>query len=224
MNEIKNTRPSKEQYYLGIAKEIGDRSTCFRHKMGVVILKDDQIIASGYIGAPRKTKDCLERGECLRDKLKIPHGTRYEICRSVHAEQNAIINAARAGVSLLGGDMYMHSINPKTGQENDALPCFFCKRVIINAGLKRVITMTKEREVKIFSVDEWAQEWKYKDIVDDKQQYGADQNIRDRLGDNFSEKSEPIIDEDGFVSNKEVLMQEGKKENLNNNNEGFNIS
>ena len=114
-------RPSKDEYYLNIAKEIGDRSTCFRHKMGVVVLKDDQIIATGYIGAPRKTKDCLERGECLRDKLKIPHGTRYEICRSVHAEQNAIINAARAGVSLLGGDMYMHSINPKTGLKNDAL-------------------------------------------------------------------------------------------------------
>ena len=120
-------RPTKDQYYLNIAKEIGDRSTCFRHKMGAVILKDDQIVATGYIGAPRKTKDCLERGECLRDKLKIPHGTRYEICRSVHAEQNAIINAARAGVSLLGGDIYLHSINPKTGERNDAFPCFFCK-------------------------------------------------------------------------------------------------
>jgi len=180
VKEIKD-RPSKEQYYLQIAKEIGSRSTCFRHHMGVVILKDDQIIATGYIGAPRKTKDCLERGECLRDKLKIPHGTRYEICRSVHAEQNAIINAARAGVSLLGGDMYMHSTNPKTGLKNDALPCFFCKRMIINSGIKRVISAAKEGGVKIFSVEEWAQEWRDRDIVDDKQQYGADQNIRDGL-------------------------------------------
>lgn len=177
-------RPSKEEYYLQIAKEIGSRSTCFRHHMGVIIVKDDQIIATGYIGAPRKTKDCLERGECLRDKLKIPHGTRYEICRSVHAEQNAIINAARAGVSLLGGDIYMHSINPKTGNRNDALPCFFCKRLIINSGLKKVISAGKDGDTKVFSVEEWAQEWRDKDIVDDKQQYGADQNIRDGLGGN----------------------------------------
>jgi len=174
-------RPSKEEYYLQIAKQVGDRSTCFRHKMGVIIVKDDQIIATGYIGAPRKTKDCLDRGECLRDKLKIPHGTRYEICRSVHAEQNAIINAARAGVSLLGGDIYMHSTNPKTGLKNDALPCFFCKRMIINSGLKRVISATKEGEIKIFSVDDWAKDWQENDIVDDKQQYGADQNVRDGL-------------------------------------------
>ena len=175
-------RPSKDEYYLNISKEIGSRSTCFRHHMGAVVLKDDQIVATGYIGAPRKTKDCLERGECLRDKLKIPHGTRYEICRSVHAEQNAIINAARAGVSLLGGDMYMHSINPKTGLKNDALPCFFCKRMIINSGIKRVVSMGKDGVVQIFLVEDWAREWREKDIVDDKQQYGADQNIRDGLG------------------------------------------
>ena len=190
MEEVKQTpqdiktvgaRPSKDEYYLQIAKEIGVRSTCFRHWMGTIIVKDDQIIAKGYIGAPRKTKDCLERGECLRDKLKIPHGTRYEICRSVHAEQNAIINAARAGVSLMGGDMYMHSTNPKTGFKNDALPCFFCKRMIINSGIKRVISAAKEGGVKVFSVDEWANEWREKDIVDDKQQYGADQNVRDGL-------------------------------------------
>jgi dCMP deaminase len=177
-------RPSKDQYYLNIAKEIGGRSTCFRHKMGAIIVRDDQIIATGYIGAPRKTKDCLEREGCLRDKLKIPHGTRYEVCRSVHAEQNAIINAARAGVSLLGGDMYMYSINPKTGRNNDSLPCFFCKRMIINSGIKRVISSTKEGFIKIFFVDEWAKEWREKDIVDDKQQYGADQNVRDGLGGN----------------------------------------
>jgi len=184
--EIKKdlSRPSKDEYYLQIAKEIGDRSTCFRHKMGTIIVKDDQIVATGYIGAPRKTKDCLERGECLRDKLKIPHGTRYEVCRSVHAEQNAIINAARAGVNILGGDMYMHSINPKTGFKNDALPCFFCKRMIINAGLKRIISMGKGGDVKVFYVDDWIKEWREKDIADDKQQYGADQNIRDGLGGN----------------------------------------
>jgi len=208
-------RPSKEQYYLNIAKEIGDRSTCFRHKMGVIIVRDDQIISAGYIGAPRKTKDCIERGECLRDKFKIVHGTRYEVCRSVHAEQNAIINAARSGVSVLGGDIYMHSINPKTGQRNDALPCFFCKRMIINAGLKRVITMTKDGEVKIFSVEEWAQEWKYNDIVDDKQQYGADQNLRDGLGGNPLENSNVESPKAEFKSIKEILVEEGKIQSIN---------
>ena len=184
LQEIKenNSRPSKDEYYLSIAKEIGDRSTCFRQKMGVVIIKNDQIVSAGYIGAPRKTKDCLERGECLRDKLKIPHGTRYEICRSVHAEQNAIINAARAGVNILGGDMYMHSTNPKTGLKNDALPCFFCKRMIINSGLKRVVSMSKAGDVKIFLVDDWIREWQENDIADDRQQYGTDENIRDGLG------------------------------------------
>jgi len=206
-------RPTKEQYYLQIAKEIGDRSTCFRHKMGVVILRDDQIIASGYIGAPRKTKDCLERGECLRDKLKIPHGTRYEICRSVHAEQNAIINAARAGVSLLGGDMYMHSTNPKTGERNNALPCFFCKRMIINAGLHRVVSQSKDGSIEIFMVEDWAREWKEKDIVDDKQQYGADQNIRDGLGGNPLENK---VQETANTNPTEVLLKEGKVENINN--------
>lgn len=179
-------RPTKDEYYLNIAREIGDRSTCFRHKMGAIIVRDDQIIATGYIGAPRKTKDCFERGECLRDELKIPHGTRYEICRSVHAEQNAIINAARAGVSLLGGGIYLHSINSKTGERNDAFPCFFCKRMIINAGLRKVVSMKKDGSVKVFLVEDWIKEWQKKDIVDDKHQYGADQNIRDGLGENPS--------------------------------------
>jgi len=76
-------RPSKDEYYLKIAKQVGLRSTCFRNRGGAIIVRDDQIIATGYIGAPRKTKDCLERNECLRDKLGIPHGKQYEMCRSV---------------------------------------------------------------------------------------------------------------------------------------------
>ena len=100
-------RVSKDEYYLGIAKEVAARSTCFRRSIGALIIRDDQIISTGYVGAPRKTKSSIEHGSCLRDKLNIPHGHRYELCRSVHAEQNAIINAARAGVSLLGGDMYI---------------------------------------------------------------------------------------------------------------------
>ncbi len=174
-------RPQKDQYYLNIAEEIGKRSSCFRHYCGAVIVRDDQIIAAGYIGAPRKTKDCFERDECLRDKLKIPHGTRYEICRSVHAEMNAIINAARAGVNLLQGDMYIHSTDPKDGKEVDSFPCFFCKRTIINAGLRRVVCFTKGKKIEIFLVEDWAKEWQEKDIVDDKDQYGLDRNLKDNL-------------------------------------------
>ena len=124
-------RPPKDDYYLNIAKEVAERSACFRNKGGAIIIRDDQIIATGYVGAPRKTKDCFERNECLRDKLKIPHSTRYEMCRSVHAEMNAIINSARAGVSLLGGDMYIYS-RDREGKEMDSFPCFICKKMIIN--------------------------------------------------------------------------------------------
>ena len=169
-------RSSKDEYYLNIAKEIAERSTCFRNKGGAIIIRDDQIIAAGYIGAPRKTKDCFERGECLRDKLKIPHGTRYEICRSVHAEQNAIINAARAGVSLLNGDMYIYE-RDREGKEINSFPCFICKKMIINTGLNRVICSTKEKKMKIFKIQGWVRDWREKDILDDKDQYGQDQTI-----------------------------------------------
>lgn len=127
IKEIK-PRPSKDQYYLNIAKEVAQRSTCFRARYGAIIVKNDQIVAAGYVGAPRGTKDCLERGYCLRDELKIPHGTQYEICRSVHSEANAIINAARAGVSLLDGTLYLYAENGKTGDKVEAIPCYICKK------------------------------------------------------------------------------------------------
>jgi len=174
-------RPSKDQYYLGIAKAVAQRGTCFRLKSGAIIVKDDQIISTGYVGAPRKTKDCLERGECLRDKLKIPHGKQYEICRSVHSEQNALLNAARAGVSLLGGTMYMYAENGKTGEKVDSFPCYICKKMIINAGIERFVGISKEGEMKIFYVKDWVEEWRQGDILDDKYQYGPDQNKKENL-------------------------------------------
>lgn len=165
-------RPQKDEYYLNIAKEIAQRSTCFRVKAGSIIVRDDQIIAAGYVGAPRKTKDCIERGECLRDKLKIPHGQRYELCRSVHAEMNAIINSARAGVSLLGGTMYIYT-EDREGKRIDAFPCFICKKMIINAGINRVVCSAKnEGKTRIFYVQDWIDDWRQKDITDDEQQYG----------------------------------------------------
>jgi len=179
-------RPSKDEYYLGIAKQVAERATCFRARGGAIIVRDDQIISTGYIGAPRKTKDCFERGFCLRNKLNIPHGRQYEICRSVHSEQNAIINAARAGVPLLGGDMFIYGEKPETGERFDAFPCFICKKIIINAGLRRVISSTTDGGHKIFNVEDWAKDWKEKDILDDKQQYGKDLNKKDNLKDNLS--------------------------------------
>jgi dCMP deaminase len=165
-------RISKNEYYLNIAKEVSRRSTCFRRAIGAIIIRDDQIISTGYVGAPRKTKDSFEHGICLRDKLKIPHGERYELCRSVHAEQNAIINAARAGVSLLGGDMYIYGSKYKNKEPIDAFPCFICKKMIINAGLKKVICSAADGGMKIFKVSDWAKEWREKDIIDTKNQYG----------------------------------------------------
>ena len=165
-------RVSKDDYYLGIAREVGRRSTCWRRVIGAIIVRDDQIISTGYVGAPRKTKDSFEHGICLRDQLHIPHGQRYELCRSVHAEQNAIINAARAGVSLLGGDMYIFGAAFGSEERINALPCFICKKMIINAGLDRVVCSTSDGKKKVFRVSRWAQEWKENDIIDDRHQYG----------------------------------------------------
>ncbi len=126
----------------------------------------------GYAGAPRKTRDSIEHGFCLRDKLNIPHGQRYELCRSVHAEQNAIINAARAGVSLLHGDMYIFGSDPETNLPINAYPCFICKKMIINAGLIRVICSTSDGCSTILHVDDWSRDWRDGDILDDTHQYG----------------------------------------------------
>jgi dCMP deaminase len=165
-------RSSKDHYYLGIAKEVATRSTCFRRSIGAIIVRDDQIISTGYVGAPRKTRDSLEHGFCLRDRLGIPHGERYELCRSVHAEQNAIINAARAGVSLLGGNMYIYGSAPEGSKPIDAFPCFICKKMIINAGLDHIVCSTADGGARVFRVDDWIKDWQERDILDDEHQYG----------------------------------------------------
>jgi dCMP deaminase len=167
-------RTPKDQYYLGIAKEVSSRSTCFRRAIGAIIVRDDQIISTGYVGAPRKTKDSLEHGFCLRDKLGIPHGQRYELCRSVHAEQNAIINAARAGVSLLGGDMYIYGSEPGGATPINAIPCYICKKMLVNCGLDRIVCSTAEGGAMSFRVEDWIRDWQERDILDDERQYGKD--------------------------------------------------
>lgn len=176
----KPSRPNKIDYYIGIAKAVAQRCTCFRARTGAIIVRNDQIVATGYIGAPRGTKDCLERGNCLREELNIPHGQRYELCRSVHAEQNAIINAARAGVSLLDGDLYLYGERPESGELMDIVPCYFCKRMIINAGLTRVFCQMSDGKVLEFKVNDWVKDWQDNDIIDDKYKYGDD--VNEKLG------------------------------------------
>jgi len=104
----KDKRLSKEQYYLNIAREVSKRGTCLRRNFGAVIVKEDQIISTGYSGAPRETPNCIDVGMCFREKMKIPSGTRYELCRGVHAEQNAIIHASR--FDMIGGTLYLVGI------------------------------------------------------------------------------------------------------------------
>lgn len=170
----KYNRPSKDRYYLDIAKSVCKRGTCTKVKIGSIITRDDQIVSTGYVGAPRGTKSSHEHGFCLRKKLNIPSGQRYEMCRSVHAEQNAIINAARSGTSLLGGDIYIYGeLFDDKSSLIDAFPCFICKKMIINCGLKRCICSLKDGGIKIFDIEEWVNDWRENDIIDDKNQYGS---------------------------------------------------
>lgn len=137
---IEERRKSKIEYYLGIAKSVSERSTCLKRHYGAVIVKDDEIIATGYNGAPRGRENCCDIGTCLRIKMGIPSGQRYEICRSVHAEMNAIISASRRDME--GSTLYLVGVEPDGSFTKNAEPCSMCKRNIINAGIKTVITRT----------------------------------------------------------------------------------
>jgi len=121
-------RPNWDEYFMEMAALTSKRSTCMRRQVGAVIVKDKHIIATGYNGAPRGVKHCEERGGCLREKLDVPSGERHELCMAVHAEQNAIIQAATLGQSIEGGVIYV------TNQ-----PCVICAKMIINAGIKRIV-------------------------------------------------------------------------------------
>jgi len=174
----KNKKMDKHMYYLKIAEAIALKCNCLSAETGALIVKDDAIISAGYIGAPRKTMDCMELGFCIRRKNKVPSGTGYEMCRSVHSEMNAIINAARAGVSLLGGDLYMNTknkINVTEPKLADAYPCLMCKKIIINAGLNRVICRKADGSYTIYKVTDWVKDWQeIEDIRQDKVKYGLD--------------------------------------------------
>lgn len=135
-------RPNKQQYYLTLARVVATRGTCLRRNYGAVIVNNDQIVSTGYTGAPRGTTNCTS---CLREELKIPKGQNYELCRSVHAEMNAIIHAGRERCLL--GTMYLVGIERNSGSLLSDLPCSMCYRIIRNSGLSTIVTFNHQLEV-----------------------------------------------------------------------------
>ena len=150
-------RVDKINYYLNIDKSVSERGTCLRNNYGSVIVKNDEIISTGYTGAPRGRKNCIDIGECRRKKLNLPSGTGYEVCRSVHSEQNAIISASRD--NMIGATLYLVGVNKRTGEYvNDNKPCTLCKRMIMNAGIKEVIMRDTDNDYRIEKVEDWINE------------------------------------------------------------------
>ncbi len=138
-------RISKHAYYLGIAAEVAKRSTCLRRQYGAVIVKNDEIVATGYNGAPRGDPNCCDVGECWREAHNIPHGEQYEKCVAVHAECNAIISASRN--EMLGGTLYLAGFEGLDNENENPVPCLICTRMIKNAGILQVIN--RNGEVKL---------------------------------------------------------------------------
>ena len=133
---------------------VAERGTCLRRLFGAIIVKDDVIVSTGYNGAPRGRKNCSDLGTCIRDQLGIPRGERYEMCRSVHAEANAIIAAPRD--RMLGATLYMTCINPQTGELYAGTnSCMMCKRQIINAGISTVVVRDTKEEYRVIDVADW---------------------------------------------------------------------
>ena len=147
-------RIDKENYYLDIAETVSERGTCLRRNFGAIIVNNDQIISTGYVGAPRGRKNCIDIGYCQREALNIPRGERYELCRSVHAEMNAIIHASRE--RMLGGTLYLVGKELRNGEYvENASACAMCKRAIINAGITRVVIRNTKTKFTALYVEEW---------------------------------------------------------------------
>ena len=148
------TRRDKINYYLDIAESVLKRGTCMRRNFGAIIVKNDEIISTGYVGAPRGRANCSDLGYCTREKLNIPKGERYELCRSVHAEANAIISAPRN--EMIGASIYLACHDAKTDElYGEVEPCSMCKRLIINAGISTVYVRTSRDEYKTIAVNSW---------------------------------------------------------------------
>lgn len=152
-----DNRRSKENYYLDIAEAALERSTCLRRQFGAIIVRDDEIVATGYNGAPRGRRNCSDLGRCTRRELNIPAGERYELCRSVHAEANAIISAQRR--DMVGATIYLVGRDARSGELlHDATSCPMCRRMIINAGIDEVVIRRTEEEFDIVPVQKWVDE------------------------------------------------------------------
>lgn len=150
-------RMSKDKYYLNIADAVLDRSTCLRRKYGAIIVKNDEILSTGYNGAPRGRVNCSELGYCNREQLNIPSGQRYELCRSVHAEANAIISASRR--DMVGSTLYLVGKDAQTGALlGDATSCAMCRRQVINAGISKVVIRKTKTEFDVVDVQGWVQQ------------------------------------------------------------------
>ena len=150
-------RIDKNNYYLDIAEVTLERATCLRKKWGAVIVKNDEIISTGYNGSPRGRKNCDDLGYCMREKLNIPRGTQYELCRSVHAEANAIISASRR--DMIGSTLYLVGKEVKTGElVKNASSCMLCKRMVINSGIKQVVVRETKKDYRVIDVEEWISE------------------------------------------------------------------
>ncbi len=147
-------RRDKINYYLDIADTVSARSTCLRRRYGAVIVNHDQIISTGYVGAPRGRQNCCDLGDCVRERLQVPRGERYELCRSVHAEMNAIISAPRE--EMIGATMYLVGREVSTGEYiKNSVCCSLCKRVVINSGIERVIIRDNDSDYRVIEVMEW---------------------------------------------------------------------
>lgn len=147
-------RRDKVNYYLDIAETVSKRSTCLRRIYGTVIVNNDEIIATGYVGAPRGRANCSDLNYCIRTKLSVPRGERYELCRSVHAEANAIISAPRE--KMLGATLYLVGFEmPDMNYIQNANSCSMCKRMIINAGIETVVIRDSKEDYRKIEVNDW---------------------------------------------------------------------
>ena len=150
-------RISKENYYMDIAETVLERATCLRRVYGAIIVKNDEIISTGYNGAPRGRKNCVDMGFCTREAMQVPRGQRYELCRSVHAEANAIISASRR--DMVGSTLYLVGRDGRTGALlDDATSCAMCRRQVINAGISKVVIRKTDTEFEVVDVQDWVQQ------------------------------------------------------------------
>jgi dCMP deaminase len=146
-------RIDKNNYYLDIAETVIKRGTCLRRNFGAIIVKNDEIVSTGYTGAPRRRKNCMDFRVCRRQELNIPRGERYEMCRSVHAEANAVISASRS--EMIGATLYLVGRELSGGYVNQASSCSMCKRLLINAGIDKVVVRDTRSDFRVIQVEDW---------------------------------------------------------------------